>query len=35
VERAEGRVAIHVRKRGDGRDPRKVGHHLTAPPRVP
>jgi len=31
VERADGRVAIHVRKRGASHDPRKVGHHVTAP----
>jgi peroxiredoxin len=31
VERGEGRVAIHVRKHGASHDPRKVGHHLTAP----
>jgi peroxiredoxin len=32
VERENGRVAIHVRKRGESHDPRKVGHHMTAPP---
>ena len=31
VERGDGRVAIHVRKQGASHDPRKVGHHLTAP----
>jgi peroxiredoxin len=32
VERANGRVAVHVRKEGTGRgDPRKVSHHLTVP----
>jgi peroxiredoxin len=35
VERADGRVAIHVRKQGASHDPRKVGHHVTVPPRVP
>jgi peroxiredoxin len=31
VERENGRVAIHVRKQGESHDPRKVGHHMTAP----
>jgi peroxiredoxin len=35
VERTDGRVAIHVRKQGASHDPRKVGHHITVPPRVP
>jgi peroxiredoxin len=34
VERTNGRVALHVSKEGNGhRDPRKVGHHITVPPR--
>jgi peroxiredoxin len=34
VERANGRVALHVSKEGSGhRDPRKVGHHIAVPPR--
>jgi peroxiredoxin len=35
VEREDGRVAIHVSKEGKTGDPRLVGHHLTASPRVP
>jgi len=35
IERENGRVAIHVSKEGPGGDPRKVGHHITASPRVP
>ncbi len=35
VEEAGGRTAIHVSKEGPPRDPRLVGHHLTAAPRVP
>ena len=31
IEREDGRVAIHVRKHGASHDPRKVGHHITAP----
>jgi len=31
VERDDGRVAVHVRKHGASHDPRKVGHHVTAP----
>ena len=31
VERGDGRVAVHVRKHGVSHDPRKVGHHVTAP----
>jgi peroxiredoxin len=32
IERADGRTAIHVQKTPGGeRDPRKVGHHITAP----
>jgi peroxiredoxin len=31
IERSDGRVAIHVSKEGRGGDPRKVGHHITAP----
>ena len=34
VERKDGRVAIHVSKEGRMGDPRKVGHHMTVPPRV-
>jgi peroxiredoxin len=34
VERAHGRVGVHVSKEGKGRDPRLVGHHVTAPPYV-
>jgi peroxiredoxin len=33
VERADGRVAIHVRKQGEpSRDRYAVGHHVTVPP---
>jgi peroxiredoxin len=35
IERANGRVGIHVSKEGATGDPRKVGHHITASPRVP
>lgn len=35
IERKDGRVGIHVSKEGAGGDPRKVGHHITASPRVP
>jgi peroxiredoxin len=35
IERANGRVAVHVSKEGAAGDPRKVGHHMTAGPRVP
>jgi peroxiredoxin len=35
IEEASGRVAIHVSKEGPTRDPRLVGHHMTAGPRVP
>ena len=35
VEEANGRVAIHVSKEGPAGDPRLVGHHITAGPRVP
>jgi peroxiredoxin len=31
VERQNGRVGIHVRKKGASHDPRKVQHHVTAP----
>jgi peroxiredoxin len=34
IERTDGRVAIHVRKRGKPRSPRLVGHHVTVPPLV-
>jgi peroxiredoxin len=33
IERKNGRVALHVSKEGKGGDPRKVGHHITVPPR--
>jgi peroxiredoxin len=33
VERTDGHVGVHVRKKGETHDPRKVGHHLTVPPR--
>jgi peroxiredoxin len=34
IERKNGRVAVHVSKQGrSGGDPRKVGHHITVPPR--
>jgi peroxiredoxin len=32
VERANGRVAIHLRKQGKPDDPRRTRHHITAPP---
>jgi len=35
VEEASGRTAIHVSKEGPTGDPRLIGHHLTAGPRVP
>ena len=36
IERTNGRAAVHVSKEGPPRgDPRKVGHHITVPPRVP
>ncbi|HEX2044130.1 MAG TPA: redoxin domain-containing protein [Gaiellaceae bacterium] len=35
IERADGRVAVHVSKEGRPGDPRKVGHRITVPPRVP
>jgi peroxiredoxin len=35
VEDDEGRTAIHVSKEGPIGDPRLVGHHMTAGPRVP
>jgi peroxiredoxin len=35
IEEANGRVAIHLSKEGPTGDPRLVGHHLTAGPRVP
>jgi peroxiredoxin len=35
VEEAAGRVAIHLSKEGPTGDPRLVGHHVTAGPRVP
>jgi peroxiredoxin len=31
VERADGRIAVHLRKQGETHDPRLVGHHITAP----
>jgi peroxiredoxin len=35
IERTSGRTAVHVSKEGPPRgDPRKVGHHITVPPRV-
>jgi peroxiredoxin len=34
IERSDDRVAVHLSKEGQGGDPRKVGHHLTVPPRV-
>ena len=33
VERADGRIAVHLRKQGEMHDPRKVGHHITVPAR--
>jgi peroxiredoxin len=35
IEEANGRTAIHVSKEGPTRNPRLVGHHRTAGPRVP
>jgi peroxiredoxin len=35
IERSGGRVAVHVSKEGARGDPRRVGHHITAGPRVP
>ena len=35
IEKANGRVAIHVSKEGPTGDPHRVGHHMTVPPRVP
>jgi peroxiredoxin len=35
VEEANGRVAVHVSREGPTRDPHRVGHHMTVPPRVP
>ena len=35
VEEANGRTAIHLSKEGPTGDPRLVGHHVTAGPRVP
>lgn len=35
VEEADGHTAVHVSKEGHGRDPRLVGHTMTAAPRVP
>ena len=35
IEAANARVAIHVSKEGPTGDPRLVGHHITAGPRVP
>jgi peroxiredoxin len=35
IEEADGRIAIHLSKEGVGGDPRLVGHHITAGPRVP
>ncbi len=35
IERANGRTAIHLSKEGPLGDPRLVGHHMTAGPRVP
>jgi peroxiredoxin len=35
VEETNGRTAIHVSKEGPIGDPRLVGHHITAGPRVP
>ena len=33
IERADARVAIHLRKKGDpSPDPQHVGHHVTVPP---
>ena len=35
LEEVGGRVAIHLSKEGPTGDPRLVGHHMTAGPRVP
>jgi peroxiredoxin len=35
IEEADGRTAIHVSKEGPTGNPRLVGHHVTAGPRVP
>jgi peroxiredoxin len=35
IERSDGRIAVHVSKEGTSGDPRRVGHHITAGPRVP
>jgi peroxiredoxin len=35
IEEADGRTAIHVSKEGPPGNPRLVGHHVTAGPRVP
>jgi len=35
IEEANGRTAIHLSKEGASGDPRLVGHHITAGPRVP
>src|SRR5262245_37765478 len=35
LEETDGRTAVHVSKEGPTGDPRLVGHHLTAGPRVP
>ncbi len=35
LEEAGGRTAIHLSKEGPSGDPRLVGHHVTAGPRVP
>ena len=35
LEKADGRTAIHLSKEGPTGDPRLVGHHVTAGPRVP
>ena len=35
IEEADGRTAIHLSKEGPTGDPRLVGHHVTAGPRVP
>jgi peroxiredoxin len=35
VEEEDGRTAIHLSKEGPSGDPRLVGHHVTAGPRVP
>lgn len=34
VERAAGRVTVHLRKQGKTGSPRLVGHHMTVPPSV-